>query len=879
MSLVDCLQSSRISRWLVLFPFFLVATFAFGTPQSTANKHSLSGTVVDPSSSEVTGADVTVLDASGSVVASTTTNNSGLFFFNNLPHGRYHVKVRASGFRDATSDVSIGPRPLPPLRVVLAILVVNETVSVAEGGSSPQISTETSENQNANTITGDALDRVPVFDQDYISLLSRFLSEDTIGTNGVSLVVNGVEANGPGVSASAVQEVRINQNPYSAQFSRPGRARLEITTKPGTPAFHGTINFLTRNSAVDATNYFAVTKAPESRYCGEGSLSGPLGRDKKNSFLLSLEQDYDNLQSVVRAFGPDNTLIEDNVAAPERHFFGSFRAFHDFSSGDQFWIAYSFESESQRNQGVGGTVLREAGYSTESREHEVNVGYRRIFSPHWVNQLRFLVGHNGAPVISNVQTPQTVVEGYFTGGGAQADSKRTESHVDGTDFLTYAGGRHLLVFGVDVPDISRRGADDFTNSQGTYTFADMGAYNSQQPSAFRIQTGNGHLVFWERTVAGFIEDTVRVRPSLSVSMGLRYYFQNRFHNDGNNLAPRLSFAFAPSAKSHTVFRGGTGFFFDRSGPRPIADLLHFDGNNLLRLLLPLQPGGSVPFPVMPADLANVPASLVVLDPRARIPYVFQYSFGVERQITAKNTLSATYVGNRGIDLFRSVDANAPQPPTYSSRSNPSVGQIRSIQSDGYQKSNSLEITFRGKPTKVFSGQAQYTLSKTYNNTGGVTYFVGNSNFPELDWARSSNDRRHKFDLLGSFEPTNLFSLGVALQAYAGKPVNLITGADANGDGIFNDRSEGGLAPRNSLHGPGYLNLDINLAHDFHLNKEKKNGLTLTTALNVFNVLNHPNFLTFNGVIGQDPSRPIPSFGTPSAAEPGRRFQLNFEFKF
>ena len=658
---VTCMHSSQISRYLVLAaPLLFVTIFASGTPQPTIAKHSLSGTVLDPSFSDVTGAEVTLLDANGSAVASTMTDRSGLFFFDNLVHGKYRMLVRASGFRDAMSDVIIGPKPLPSLRVVLVIAVVNEVVSVAGGDSSPRISTETSENQNANTITRDALDRVPVFDQDYVSLLSRFLSEDAIGTNGISLVVNGVEANGPGVSPSAIQEVRINQNPYSAQFSRPGRARLEIITKPGTRAVHGTINFLTRNSAVDATNYFAATKPAESRYYGEGSLSGPLGRDKKNSFLLSLEQDSDNLQAVVHAFGPNNTVIEDNVAAPERHFFGSFRAFHDFSNGDQFWIAYSFEAQSQKNQGVGGTVLREAGYATESREHEVNIGFRSILSPHWVNQLRFLVGHNDEPVISNIQTPQMIVEGYFTGGGAQADSKRTESHLDGTDFLTYAGGRHVLVFGVDVPDISRRGADDFTNTQGTYTFADINAYNTHEPSAFKIQTGDGHLVFWERTVAGFIEDTVRLRPSLSIALGLRYYFQNRFHNDANNLAPRLSFAFAPSAKSHTVFRGGAGFFFDRSGPRPIADLLHFNGSNLLRLLLPLQTGGVVPFPVTPSDLANVPTSLVVLDPRLRIPYVFQYSFGIERQVTAKSTLSATYVGNRGIDLFRSVDANAPR---------------------------------------------------------------------------------------------------------------------------------------------------------------------------------------------------------------------------
>src|SRR4029077_2837498 len=108
-----------------------------------------------------------------------------------------------------------------------------------------------------------ALDRVPLFDQDYITTMSRFLDDNATGTNGISLVVNGIEGNGPGVTASAVQEVKINQNPYSARFARPGRARLEIITKGGTPNFHGSINFMFRHSVFDASNAFAPSKPPE----------------------------------------------------------------------------------------------------------------------------------------------------------------------------------------------------------------------------------------------------------------------------------------------------------------------------------------------------------------------------------------------------------------------------------------------------------------------------------------------------------------------------------------------------------------------------------------------------------------------------------------
>lgn len=874
----------RLFRRLAWFSTLLLWIAPEGTarwkePQSNAAAVSLSGTIFDPSAAFVADAKVSLLSPNGTVIAVTASDHNGMFRFKDVPAGRYRLLVQASGFRDATSEVVASVQPAPSYPITLAISSLSEEVKVSAENAAPRISTETSENLNANNIDRDALDRVPVFDQDYVTMLSRFLSDDSVATSGVSLLVDGIEANGPGVSPSAVQEVKINQNPYSARFARPGRARLEIITKPGTPQFHGTVNFLTRNSVFDATNALAASKAPESRYLGEGSLTGPISRSGKNTFLFSLEQDDDNLFATVHAFGVNDSLMQENVGTPTRHFFTSFRVFHDFANGDQFWIGYFYEQGSTKNQGVGGPVLPEAGYDTVNRESEINISYRHSFSPRWTNQLRFLVGHNDQPVMSNTNAAQTIVEGYFIGGGAQANSERTEAHFDGTDFLTYLSGKHTLVFGADVPDLSRRGADDFTNQQGTYVFGDINAYSLLQPAGFTIQTGNGHLVFWERTVAGFIEDTVRVKPNFSLTAGVRYYFQNYFNNRTTNFAPRLAFAYSPTAKSKTVLRGGGGLFFDRSGPRPIADLLHFNGLNLQRDILSATAQFQIPYPVTPADLIGVPTSLVVLDPLLRIPYILQYSFGVERQITAKSTLSATYVGTRGIDLFVSRDVNAPLPPFYLQRPDTGSGQIRQIQSDGYQKGNSLEVTFKGKPTKWFAGQAQYTLGKIYNDTSGITYFPGNSNFSALDWARSDNDRRNKFDLLGSFAPTQLFSLGVALQAYTGKPVNVITGLDSNGDGVFNDRPDGGLGARNSLHGPGLVNLDVNIEHDFHLKRDDKKGHTLTGALNAFNVLNHPNYVSYIGVIGPDGGPRNPNFGLPTAANPPRRFQLSFEYKF
>jgi len=826
--------------------------------------NNVSGVVLDPSGATIAGAQVELKRADSEAIASAVTNNAGGFHFDGMSAGQYHIVVQATGFKDSGQDVNIGSKPIS-LKIVLAVAAEAETIEVGPNAGSSQVSTEIAENQNANVLDRSALDHMPVFDQDYIATVSRFLDDNAIGTNGVTLVVNGLESNGPGVTASAIQEVKINQNPYSALFSRPGRARMEITTKGGTPQFHGTLTFMFRDSVVDAANAFAGVKPPEQRRYFEGSLTGPLGKSKKTTFLLSLNQDYLDLQNIVVAQGLSGPINE-NVPNPTRHFFGSGRIFHDFTPHDQFWIGYSYERKTVQNAGVGGTVMPEAGTDTKSQEHEVNVSYRHTFSGTTVNQLRFLLGHHDLPTTSINPEPAIVVQGAFTGGGAQANFRRTEYHLEGTDIVTRVVGKHELNFGVDVPDLSRRAFDDFTNTQGTYTFASLAAYQAGLPTTYLVQRGQGHVAFMELNFAGFVEDKIRLRPDLAISVGLRYYWQNYFNDRATNFAPRLGFAYAPSKNRKIVLRGGAGIFYDRTGPWPIADLLHFNGVNLLQYIVE-----NPSFPVAPASLAAAPTSLMELDPRTRIPYTLQYSASIERQMTAKSTATIAYVGSRGMDMFRSIDANAPLPPNFATIPNPALGQVSEMQSEGYQKSNALELTFQGAPSKYFTGQVQYRLSKTYNNTGGIWWYPQNSYDPSADWARAGNDRRHKFDMMGSLHPTRFFNLGMALSLYSGLPVDVTTGSDNNLDGILNDRPAG--VPRNSMHGPGQISLDFSLSHDFLLSKARDHAKTLSAALNAFNILNHTNDMTYVGVITS------PFFGHAVTALPPRRMQLDLVYKF
>ena len=757
---------------------------------------------------------VRLLSGLGEVLEEQHTDAAGKFRLRHGPEKGLRLQVSETGFRDAEQLVSARAGGAPVV-ITLQIEAEKEIVNVDESATT-RTTTDIASNQNATDLSRDALDRLPVLDADYIATLSRFLDQDSLATSGVSLVVNGVETNGPGVTASAVKSIKINQNPYSVLFSRPGRARLELETEGGTPNLHGNVNYLERDAVFDAQPAFAAVKPSERRDYVEGSLTGPLSHSKKTTFLVSGQFDDDHTQAIVLAATPTGTVNE-NVPNPTYHLFVSGRVFHDYNQANQFWAGYSYERETNANLGVGGTVLREAGTNVISYEHEINVQDRYVVSPKLVNVGHFLIGHNLDRISSTTQAAQINVLGSFTGGGAQADSLRTESHFDGADVVTYSTGKEVVTFGIDIPDISRRGNDDFTNRQGTYSFNDLKSYQANTPFQYVVQTGSGHVTLLEKVVAGFFADNIRVSPRLSIEAGFRYYFQNYFNNVAHDVAPRLSFAFAPSRKSSTVIRGGAGVFFDRTGPSPIADLLHYNGINIARYIVP-----TPSYPATPAQLNATSTSFVTLDPRTRIPYTWQYGLGIEQQVTAKSSLALNYQGSRGIDLFRSIDTNAPRPQGSTNFPFPALGQVRQIQSEGYLKAHSLELSFRGEPSRFFTGQIQYLLSKTYNNTSGIRYFPADSYDPLADWARSDNDTRNKLNLLSTVHGNGWIDLGIAFSTHSGAPVNVITGDDNNRDGVINDRPIG--TPRNSLHGPSYMDLDLNLSREFRLGK-RKDGLT------------------------------------------------------
>ncbi len=521
--------------------------------------------------------------------------------------------------------------------------------------------------------------------------------------------------------------------------------------------------------------------------------------------------------------------IDENAPTPQRNTEFSGSVSHLFGQTQLISFRGLYTDRTIRNQGVGGFILPEAGADFQDREDLFYFNHRGLITPKLLNQFRMLVfGRQHTSTKSLDTGPRIVVQDAFTGGGAQADRLQTENHFTFTEVLSYTAGKHSIRTGINVPDISRRGLDDYTNFGGTYTFATLQDYLQHRPFSLVQQQGEGHLFFWEKVAGGFFQDEFRLRPNLQLTGGLRYDWQNYFH-DNNNVSPRFSFAYAPGRQHRTVIRGGSGMFYDRTGPGPIFDLLRYDGHRLLKSII-IDP--SYPYVSIPG--AAQPASVVRLDPTVKIPVTIQYGIGVETQLAKATTLTINYAGMRGMNLFRSRDVNAPLPPVYLARPNPGYSQIRQIESSADLESHSLEVALRGNVTRFFSGIAQYTLSRAYNDVGGargINSFPANNLSADGEWARADFDARQRVNLLGNLTPGKGFNLGVALSLNSGMPYSLTTGRDDNRDGLANDRPAG--VPRNSLQGPGYLGLDLRWSRDLFLVKSKREkGPAITPALDL-----------------------------------------------
>ena len=865
---------------------------------------SVQGVVADPTGAIVPGAQIDLVDPSGSVATTGHSGDDGSFQITAPHSGNYTLVVSEPGFDTVHNPVVIAaPSSVTgasnartfaaPLHIVLPIAALATNVHVSADTNEDMTAPE--DNHDSSVMTSSDLKALPIFDNDYASAMSAFLDDSATATGGTGLIVDGVEANRATVSASAVQEVRINQDPYSAQYYWPGRGQMEIITKSAADRYHGQFNFYFRDSAMNAQNALAPSKPFEQRRIYEGNVTGPIRFIPKSSFLASFNRAEEDLDAVVNAtiaptLANPSGLFQANVPAPTRDTEFSLRAAHQFGEGHSAYIQYSYQDWTGQNQAVGGQTLASAGFNNEYHEDDVNVHVDSTLSATLLNQFSVVGEHDFSHNVNAAENPRVSVTGFFTGGSAQNNSLGTEYNFRFFDMVTWVHGRHLIKSGISIPHMNRRAYDDNTNALGTYVFGPTLAsdgvtvvqtalqnYTNNLPSGYSQGSGETHFIYHQQEMGAFVQDQFKINDRFSITSGLRYDWQNFLAERRLGLSPRASFAWVLDPDAKVVLRGGGGIYYDRFGSAPLLDLTRYENARRRAVKLSLDPtqqpaSGCVPISTC-VNLDEVPVSLAQLSPGAKIPYQIQYGLSIERQLGQRATGVISVYSARGISEFRSVDINAPTPESgYTLRPDPAFGLIRQMQPAGFFEGNGLDISYRGQWNKYFSGFGRYTWSHYASNTGGISWFPQNQYAPNDEWADASWDRRQRFGMYAIFNQKSVFNLSTGIFANTGRPWTILTGTDAYGDDLFNTRPEG-VAPYTET-APSYVDLDLRWGYDFAITADQSDDAPrLGLSAGAFNVLNHENPSSIDTV------ETSPDFGEVTAVNPPRRIQLGMRFEF
>jgi hypothetical protein len=264
---------------------------------ATATTATLHGKITDPSGALIPGAQISVTKAMGAETHTTAADASGAYTVQGLTPGSYTVSVMYEGFAPFQSQpIRLEAGQLKRVDVSLAIQTEQQNVVVTD--ETPTVNVEAAGNSNTIILKGKDLDTLSD-DPDELSNELSALAGPSAGPNGGQIYIDGFTG-GQLPPKSAIREIRINQNPFSAEFDKLGYGRIEILTKPGTDKLHGRFFIQGNYSGFNTGNPFTPVP-PYNRVQYNGTVSESLS--KSISFFMSMEQ-RDNHDEAVYDYTP-----------------------------------------------------------------------------------------------------------------------------------------------------------------------------------------------------------------------------------------------------------------------------------------------------------------------------------------------------------------------------------------------------------------------------------------------------------------------------------------------------------------------------------------------------------------------------------------------
>ncbi len=787
----------RLLGSLVLALFLLLPA-----QRAVSQTGELRGIVFDPSGAAILGAQVTL--AGAGVALRGESSADGLFDFHGLAPGVYLVSVAAKGFLpQIVSSIVVTAGRVREVKVSLKIAVEPEDVTIS--GQVRGLALNPDQNASAMVLSGSALNALSD-DPDELRNELQALAGPVAGPSGGQIYINGFSG-GQLPPKSSILEVRVNQNPFSAEFDRLGYGRVEIITKPGTQKLQGSLAAGGNDSVLNTAVPLVTVQPSYYQYALVGNLSGPLSK-RASGFFSGYYVSRQN-QAIVDALNPQNTSASIQEAVPQPIDYLLLNPRIDFQLGrNTFSIHDLFYRTRESGNGVGALSLASQSNNVISEENALQLSDEVLVSPQFVNETHFQWSRIYNDQVPANPAPTVIVEGAFSGGGSSAGILRdAQNNFDIQNDSTAIAGAHTLRFGTRL-----RLYDDSsyatTGANGTYTFNSIASYNAATPApelytVTQVNHPLASVLLFDG--AFFFQDDWHWKPNFMVAAGLRLEGQNRIH-DRADWAPRLAVAWSPArgsgaAQPRTVIRAGSGWFYNRftvpsffnsnSGTPYVLSTIHFNGANELAYVIEnpdlYNPSATEPPSAFGSASSSIPTHLS-LDPYFRTALDMQTGAGIDRQVTRTIMANVTYLYTRGIHQYLSNNVTAPafDVATYTVTGPLPGSENYQFQSGGVYRQNQVIFTVNTQLKRLIVN-ANYMLNEAKSDTQGVFYFPSVPQDPGIDYGRATFGNRQRLTFIGSWSAPFGVSVSSLLVAQSGTPYDLTIGDDATENNQFNAR--------------------------------------------------------------------------------------------
>ncbi len=785
----------------------------------------IEGQITDPSGAVVPAASVQIIDRVGTV-RSAQTDNQGRYRISGLSDGDYRVLVTSAGFapyESAAVQLASGRTRTVDVRLQIRAEKQNVTVSDTES----QLGVDVSQSVGQIVLRGSDLDSLPDDAEDLANAL-QMLAGPAPGPDGGQIFIDGFSG-GILPPKASIREIRVNQNPFSAEYDRVGFGRVEVLTKPGSSQFHGQFSFDFGNRALTARNPFLTSPTvPDYRQeIFAGNFGGPLS--KKATFFFDADRRITDENAISNYTTLDAGLnpvqISSAVVAPSKRTSFNPRLDYALSSNQTLTLRYSFVDTNAQNQGINTQSfdLPSQAYTQENSQQSLQVIDSAVLGARVVNDVRFQFFHTRATQTGISSAPEIDVVGAFRGGGTFPRNYTDENRSEFQDNITILRGSHTIKVGTRL-------RDDHLNQQSTSNFngrfifsavpgddSAIGVYQQNQvlasqglsqaaiaaigfgPSELLLTAGTPSATVNVFDAGVYIQDDWRIKPNVSLSGGLRYEGQSGIAGHAD-FAPRLGFAWAPGARGgrnpKTVIRAGAGVFYDRFTAALLMNATLLNGVNQTQYVI-RNPDF---YPAIP-DLATL-ALLnsnnshigYRVDPSLRVPYMLQTAIGVERQLPHGLSFAVNYSSTRGDHQLLLRDINAPLPNSFNSFGEAigprpfgaAAGDIYRYEGSGVFRQNQMIVSLNARINARLSLYGYYVFNRAMSDTAGTNTPAADPYDLRLDYGRAAFDFRHRgFVSANAMLPFHV-RMAPFIYVQSGLPYNVTSGVDTNADGNPNN---------------------------------------------------------------------------------------------